>query len=223
MQVGNARYRKISDFPAAMPLFPLAGALLLPGHRMPLNIFEPRYLQMVDTIVGTHRLIGMIQPELHGRLRPDGEPELCQVGCIGRLTSLTETGDGRYVVALEGVCRFRLREELEAHTPFRQSKFAPLLADLEEDPSATQVNRPALLQTLRDYLDANELQADWDGINRADNATLVNSLSMMAPFGPAEKQALLEAGDLRVRADTLIAMTEMVLARDGVGSAGSLQ
>ena len=223
MQVGNARYNKASDFPAVVPVFPLAGALLLPGNRLPLNIFEPRYLEMIDIAVGSGRLIGMIQPDLHGRMRDDDEPELCQVGCLARLTSFSETGDGRYVIALDGVCRFRVVSEVDGKAPFRRCKITPFLADLDDDPSAEQVNRTGLLKTLRNFLEANELQADWDGIARAGNASLVNALSMMSPYGPAEKQALLEAPDLKVRAETLIAITEMALAKDNDGFAGSLQ
>lgn len=223
MRVGNARYHSAKDLPAVTPIFPLAGALLLPGGRLPLNIFEPRYLAMVDAAMAGNRLIGMIQPALDGSLREDGQPELCGVGCLGRITSLTETGDGRYMIALHGICRFRAMGETAAKTPFRRCRVAPFLTDLVEDQGAEQVDRDALLKALRDFLTANELQADWDNINQADNVTLVNSLSMMAPYGPAEKQALLEAPDLKTRAETLIAVTEIALARDRDDFASSLQ
>lgn len=213
MQAGNAHYRKAADLPAMVPVFPLSAALLLPGGRMPLNIFEPRYLQMIDGAIAGARLIGMIQPALDGALRPDGEPELCQVGCLGRITSLSETGDGRYLIALHGVCRFRVAEEVAVRTPFRQCRIVPFIGDLDER-GAEEVDRPALLRAFRAYLEANGLDADWEGVSRAENATLVNALSMMAPYGPAEKQALLEAPDLRTRAETLIAITEMAMARD---------
>lgn len=213
MQAGNAHYRKAADLPAMVPVFPLSAALLLPGGRMPLNIFEPRYLQMIDEAIAGARLIGMIQPALDGALRPDGEPELCQVGCLGRITSLSETGDGRYLIALHGVCRFRVAEEVAVRTPFRQCRIVPFVGDLDER-GAEEVDRPALLRAFRAYLEANGLDADWESVSRAENATLVNALSMMAPYGPAEKQALLEAPDLRTRAETLIAITEMAMARD---------
>lgn len=213
MQAGNAHYRKAADLPATVPVFPLSAALLLPGGRMPLNIFEPRYLQMIDEAMAGGRLIGMIQPALDGALRADGEPALCQVGCLGRVTSLSETGDGRYLISLHGVCRFRVVEEVAARTPFRQCRIVPFAADLDER-GAEEVDRPALLRAFRAYLEANGLDADWEGVSRAENATLVNALSMMAPYGPAEKQALLEAPDLRTRAETLIAITEMAMARD---------
>ncbi len=223
MRAGNTRYRLETDLPASIAVFPLEGALLLPGGRLPLNIFEPRYLQMVDDILGGSRLIGMIQPSLDGALRDDGEPELSGIGCIGRLTSYMETGDGRYVVSLQGVCRFRVTQELSVRTPFRQCRVAPFLADLEEDPSASAVDRTALLKAFRAYLQANDLEADWESVSRADNTMLVNALSMMAPYGAAEKQALLEAQDLKNRAETLIAITEMTLAREGEDFGPGLQ
>lgn len=213
LQAGNVHYRGLKDLPPVVSVFPLVAALLLPGGRMPLNIFEPRYLQMVDQALGGSRLIGMIQPSLDGALLGNGEPELCQVGCVGRITSFSETGDGRYLIALQGICRFRVAEELTVKTPFRQCRITPFAYDLDEERGAGEVNRPALLKALRAYLEANGLDADWESISRAENGLLVNTLSMMAPYGPAEKQALLEATDLKTRADTLIAITEMTLAR----------
>jgi Lon protease-like protein len=223
MQAGNAHYRQGSDLPATIPVFPLAAALLLPGGRMPLNIFEPRYLQMLDQTIAGDRLIGMVQPAFDGEMRADDEPELCNVGCVGRVTSLSETGDGRYLISLQGVCRFRIVQELAVKTPFRQCRIAPFLADLAEDPSAAEIDRPALLRTFRAYLEANELEADWESVSRADNTMLVNALSMMSPYGAAEKQALLEAPDLKARAETLIAITEMALARANEDFGSSLQ
>ena len=223
MQAGNAHYRLGKDLPSVIPIFPLEGALLLPGGRMPLNVFEPRYLQMVDEAVAGSRLIGIIQPSLDGALREDGEPALCNVGCLGRIIAFSETGDGRYLISLQGVCRFRIAHELTVKTPFRQAKPAPFLADLGEDQAANEIDRPALLKAFRAYLQANELEADWESVSRAENAMLVNALSMMAPYGPAEKQALLEAADLKTRAETLIAITEMTLARENEDFGSSLQ
>lgn len=223
MQVGNARYRSEADLPHSVPVFPLEGALLLPGGRLPLNIFEPRYLQMIDHAVASDRLIGLIQPSLDGALREDATPELCSVGCFGRLTSFSESGDGRYLIALQGVCRFRVVHELAVKTPFRQCRVTPFLTDLDEDRAASEVDRPALLKAFRAYLQANDLEADWESVSRAGDAILVNALSMMAPYGPAEKQALLEAADLKTRAETLIAITEMALARDNDELGSSLQ
>jgi len=223
VQAGNAHYRLAKDLPSTIPIFPLEGALLLPGGRMPLNIFEPRYLQMVDEAVAGSRLIGVIQPRLDGALREDGEPELCNVGCAGRIIAFSETGDGRYLISLQGVFRFRIADELTVKTPFRQAKPAPFLADLDDDPAANEIDRPALLKAFRAYLQANDLEADWESVSRAENAMLVNALSMMAPYGPAEKQALLEAADLKTRAETLIAITEMALARENEDFGSSLQ
>lgn len=223
MRVGNARYQSASDLLAIAPVFPLSGALLLPGGRLPLNIFEPRYLAMIDAAIAGKRLVGMIQPALDGGQREDREPELCDVGCLGRITSMSETGDGRYLIALEGVCRFRAMEEVAGKTPFRQCRIAPFLADLIDEQGEDQVDREALLKALRDFLEANDLQADWDNIKNAGNGTLVNSLSMMAPYGPVEKQALLEAPDLKTRAETLIAFTEIALAKARDEFTSSLQ
>ncbi|CCV04327.1 Peptidase S16 lon domain protein [Mesorhizobium metallidurans STM 2683] len=223
MQAGNAHYRLGTDLPSTIPIFPIEGALLLPGGRMPLNIFEPRYLQMVDEAIAGPRLIGMIQPSLDGALRAHGEPELCNVGCAGRIIALSESGDGRYLISLQGVCRFRIVHELSVKTPFRQCRFAPFLTDLDEDQAEAGIDRPALLRAFRAYLQANDLEADWESVSRAENAMLVNALSMMAPYGPAEKQALLEAADLKTRAETLIAITEMALARENEDFGSSLQ
>jgi len=223
MQVGNARYRIAAHVPNPVPVFPLAEALLLPGGRMPLNVFEPRYLQLVDHALSGDRVIGMVQPALDGSERQDGEPQLCEVGCLGRIVQFAETGDGRYLVSLQGICRYRVIEELTVKTPFRQCRIAPFVADLSEDQGAGEVDRPALLRTFKAYLKANDLEADWESVSRADNAMLVNALSMMAPYGAAEKQALLEAPDLKTRAETLIALTEMAIARDHDGFGSGLQ
>jgi hypothetical protein len=215
MHVGNARYVKREDLPEVVPVFPLTGALLLPGGQLPLNIFEPRYLAMFDAALASNRLIGVIQPALveGAEAGEPSRPALSSVGCVGRITSFAETGDGRYITSITGVCRFRLIEEVGSAEPYRIGKFAPFMSDLSEEDDEATVNRGELLRVFRAYLDANKLEADWDSIERAGNRTLVNSLSMMSPFGPAEKQALLEAPDLKTRADTLIAITEIFLAR----------
>jgi Lon protease-like protein len=142
---------------------------------------------------------------------------------VGRIISLSETGDGRYLISLQGICRFRIVQEVHGKTPFRHCRIAPFVTDLAEEQGAGEVNRPALLKAFRAYLEANDLEADWDSVSRAENATLVNALSMMSPYGAAEKQALLEAPDLKTRADTLIAITEMALARDNADFGSSLQ
>lgn len=209
MQVGNARYLKPGDLPDTVAVFPLTGALLLPTGQLPLNIFEPRYLTMFDNAMAGNRLIGMVQPALGEQ----DETNLAPVGCLGRITSFQETGDGRYIVSLTGICRFRLLDEKDTHSPFRTFRIAPFIADLSARDEEDTVDRAALLSAFKAYLDANKLEADWESVERASNLTLVNSLAMMSPFGPAEKQALLEAPDLKTRAETLIAITEIVLAR----------
>ena len=207
MRAGNFSYVNANDIPETIALFPLSGALLLPGGQMPLNIFEPRYLAMIDHALATDRLIGMIQPALDG-----SENKLCNVGCLGRISSYAETGDGRYHLTLAGVCRFRMVEEAAVKTPWRQAHITPFLGDLET-PDGKDVDRSALLKAFKSFLEANSMDADWESVNRADNVMLVNSLSMMSPYGPAEKQALLEAPDLKTRAEILIAVTEMDLAK----------
>lgn len=212
----NAQYRGPVDLPEVIPVFPLPGALLLPRGQMPLNIFEPRYLAMIDDALRDgHRLIGMIQPDpTHGG-KPD-KPALYKIGCVGRITQLAESGDGRYLIELTGVARFRLEEELNVATAYRQARvsFAPFADDFIARKGEEGVDRDAVLAALRDFLEANNLKADWDGIEKAPNEALVNALSMMSPYGSAEKQALLEAPDLKTRAEILVAITEIELAKN---------
>jgi Lon protease-like protein len=220
----NMVYRSPSDLPASLPVFPLPAVLLLPRGEMPLNIFEPRYLQMFDDALAGDRLIGMIQPEFD---QPEDAPHppLVDVGCAGRITGFQETGDGRYLVTLTGVTRFRLAEELAVTTPYRRCR--PLYEEFAEDlmPGAGEdsVDRAALMRTLKAYLSANQLEADWSGIRGASNEALVNALSMMSPYGAREKQALLEAPTLKARAEILVAVTEMDLAKTRGDTDTSLQ
>jgi uncharacterized protein len=221
-QAGNVNYTNGDMVPETVPVFPLEGALLLPGGQMPLNIFEPRYLAMIDDVMAADRVIGMIQPRLDGSRNPNGDSELSAIGCLGRLTSLTETGDGRYLITLQGICRFRIVHEKRTPKPYRVCDVSIFVADLDLSAGADEVNRDGLLKSFRDYLEANQLEADWESVTRASNETLVNALSMMSPYGPAEKQALLEAPDLRTRAETLIAITEIALARGGGEDGGGI-
>jgi hypothetical protein len=211
----NAEYRGPADLPKVIPVFPLPGALLLPRGQMPLNIFEPRYLQMVDDAFRDgHRLIGMIQPDVT-HSQSNERPALFKVGCVGRITQLAESGDGRYILELTGVVRFKILEEKTVLTPYRQCQvdFSAFLDDFIARKGEEEVDRKALLQALTQFLKANQLKVDWDGIESAPNEALVNALAMMSPYGPAEKQALLEAPNLKTRAEILIAVTEMDLAK----------
>ncbi|MGE0564725.1 MAG: LON peptidase substrate-binding domain-containing protein [Pseudolabrys sp.] len=211
----NATYRGPIDLPEVIPVFPLPGALLLPRGQMPLNIFEPRYLQMIDdSLRDGHRLIGMIQPDPHAG-GTEAKPALFKIGCVGRITQLAESGDGRYLIELTGVARFRIEEELKALTPYRQCRvtYAPFADDFVARKGEDKVDRAALVAALRDFLKANDLKADWEGIENAPNEALVNALAMMSPYGGAEKQAMLEAPDLKTRAEILVAVTEMELAK----------
>jgi Lon protease-like protein len=211
----NAEYRGPGDLPETLPVFPLPGALLLPRGQMPLNIFERRYLAMVDDAMRDgHRLIGMIQPDVFHS--PDEtKPQLFRVGCVGRITQLAETGDGRYILELTGIARFKVVEEIAGLTEYRQCKvdYFPFLDDFTARKGEEAVDREALLQVLTDFLNANNLKVDWEGIENAPNEALVNALAMMSPYGAAEKQAMLEAADLKTRAEILIAVTEMDLAK----------
>jgi len=221
----NAVYRGPGDCPAMVPLFPMPGALLLPRGQMPLNIFEPRYLAMIDDALKSHRLIGMIQPDEGAEDSTRLTPSLYGVGCIGRITQIAETGDGRYLLTLTGVARFELVEEVRALTPYRQAKvsYGRFASDFEARAGEDDVDRPGLLRALKDFALANEFKVDWKGVNEAPNEALVNALSMMAPFGPKEKQALLEAIDLKTRSEMLVAITEMELARNGSDTDTTLQ
>jgi hypothetical protein len=211
--------------PGVIPVFPLPGALLLPRGQMPLNIFEPRYLAMVDDALRDgHRLIGMIQPDVvHSE--SSERPVLYKIGCVGRITQLAESGDGRYLIELTGVARFRVEEELKVATAYRQCRvtYAPFADDFVARRGENAVDRAALLAALTDFLTANDLKADWEGIDKAPNEALVNALSMMSPYGTAEKQALLEAPDLKTRAEILIAITEIELAKKNTQGEPQLQ
>ena len=208
-------YRRAEDLPLVIPVFPLDGALLLPGGQLPLNIFEPRYLNMFDDAMSGERIIGMVQTRAGG---DEERPNLAPVGCAGRVTSFAETSDGRYLVTLTGVCRFRIGEELPSRSPYRQvrvdfSSFEGDLHDGPPDPAA--VNQPnLLLQALKRYLDHRGLAIDWTSAEAAPSDALINSLAMALPFEPVEKQALLEAPTLADRRETLVALLEIDAAGD---------
>jgi uncharacterized protein len=215
-------YASPRDLPGVIPVFPLNGALLLPRADLPLNIFEPRYLQMISDALAGERIIGMIQTEDDEK---EGKANLLRTGCAGRVTSFAETPDQRILVTLTGICRFNVVEELDAMTPYRQVKadFDSYEIDLVSDLGANEVNRPALLTAFKDYLNANNMNADWNEINATSTEVLVNTLSLLAPYAARDKQALLEAPDLKTRAEVLVALTEIALSKSATGKHRNLQ
>jgi uncharacterized protein len=218
------QYRTPADLPRRLKVFPLPGALLLPHAELPLNIFEPRYLAMVVDALAGDRLIGMIQPD-HDDADLSGAPTLKHIGCAGRITSFAETPDGRLLITLSGICRFAIAREHSTDKPYREveADFSDFGADLAETEDDDGIDRPSLIKVFRDYLAANDMTADWDQVRAASTEALVNTLAVLAPHAPRDKQALLEAKDLKERADVLIALTEMALARQGAGPASGLQ
>lgn len=212
--VGIKTYSEADDLPAIIPVFPLSGALLLPRTQLPLNIFEPRYLAMIDAAIGQDRVIGMVQPATPHD--PSSKPKLHKVGCAGRLTSFQETSDGRYMINLTGIARFEIVEELSATTLYRQCRISAqnFAHDFELASGEEGVDRKRLLDALSRFMKANRMEADWDSITTAPTELLVNALSAMSPFEPRDKQALLEARTLAERAETLITLTEFSLAGD---------
>lgn len=203
-----------ADLPEVVPVFPLPGALLLPRARLPLNIFEPRYLMMLDDAMRSdHRLIGMVQP-----FEGSGTPSrLHTIGCAGRVTSLTETEDGRYLIALTGISRFRIKSELDGFTPYRRVRadWADFADDMTRRESEDGFDREAFLALLRRYFESAHLASDWDSMREAEPEMLINSLSIMCPFSAEEKQALLEAPRLSDRCDTLKALMQFAIATGG--------
>jgi uncharacterized protein len=204
-----ASYRTVSELPQLIPVFPLDGALLLPGGELPLQIFEPRYLNMVDDAMAGDRVIGMLQTRGGSRARPILSP----VGCLGRITSYAETSDGRYLITLTGLCRFDTGEELDLRLPYRQvrAKYERFGDDLGEDEETevTAAARSRFATALKRYLNHRELDIDWATANDAPLEALVNSLCMGLPFEPAEKQAFLEAPDLAGRFEVLTTLLEI--------------
>lgn len=228
--LNRERFQAVSDLPRVIPVFPLGGAILLPRANLPLNIFEPRYLQMFDDALTGPRLIGIVQP---ARAQADNDNPtgqdvtLRKVGCVGRVTAFQEQDDGRMIVALHGLARFTPIEERPSDRLYRTFAvdYAGFARDFEVGQDMDAVDRPALLAALRKFLEARDLKADWGAIGKSSTETLVNALSLMSPFGAEEKQALLEAADLKSRADILVALAEMEVAQTGRsgGSGSTLQ
>lgn len=205
------------DLPEIIPVFPLPGALLLPRARLPLHIFEPRYLAMLDDALKSDaRLIGMVQPR-EGREQGRDGRQLHSIGCAGRITGFSETEDGRYMITLTGISRFRIRRELSGFTPYLKADVA--WQDFTRDRGATErdpdFRRAPFLRSLRRYFDLRQLSTDWTDLSEADDETLINALSMLCPFDPEDKQALLEAPSLSTRRETLVTLIEYALRSDG--------
>ena len=214
----------LDDLPGTLPVFPLTGVLLLPRGRLPLNIFEPRYLNMLDDVMAGDRMIGMIQTRAGGDRQ---RPKLADVGCLGRVTSFAETSDGRYLITLTGVCRFDAGAELPLPTPYRQlraryDRFETDLTD-QTEAEAPKAARARFAKALKRYLNRRELDIDWETAETAPLEALVNSLAMGLPFGAAEKQALLEAAALADRFETLATLLEIDGLDDGEDQSRSLQ
>ena len=211
---------RAADLPQVIPVFPLGGAILLPRGQLPLNVFEPRYLNMVDDAMAGDRIIGMVQP-MGGA---PTLPALSPVGCAGKITSFAETSDGRYLVTLTGLCRWRLIGELPVQTPYRQVRadFTPFEGDLTPDATvADSDDRAALLVALHRWLERRGMDVDWDTAREAPAEALVNSLAMALPFEAAEKQALLEAPTLAERLDALTAVLSIDVSDPDDDDAGS--
>ncbi|WP_149143078.1 LON peptidase substrate-binding domain-containing protein [Gemmobacter caeruleus] len=200
---------RTTDLPEVIPVFPLPGALLLPRGRLPLHIFEPRYLAMLTDCMKTdHRLIGMVQPH-----DTPGGQRLHLIGCAGRLTGFSETEDGRYMITLTGISRFRLRDEVEGFTPYRRFAvdWAPFARDLAGAETYPGFDRAGFLDLLARYFASQGLSTDWDSLQEAEPELLITTLSMLCPFDAADKQALLEAPSLPTRCETLVTLMEIAL------------
>ncbi len=215
------RYRRAEEMPPVIPVFPLQACILLPRASLPLQIFEPRYLAMLDDVVGGSRIIGIVQPAGEGGETgspQDSSAPLRPIGCAGRVTAFQELENGRLLISLTGVVRFALSSEVvDPALPYRKYNvdYRRFADDFQPGLDEQRVDRDTLIDALRRYLAARGLDADWNTIGKASTEQLVNSLSVASPFGPEEKQALLEAASLKARAETLIALAEMELAGGG--------
>ena len=222
------RYRRPADLPRQIPVFPLRAVILLPRATLPLNLFEPRYLQMIEDVVSGNRIIGIAQPE-----RAAGDEEsparknapLRRVGCAGRVTAFQELDDGRVVITLTGICRCAIGAEIESARAYRtfDVDYGKFAADFNRGAGEDEVDRERLLHVLKRYLESHHFNADWKAIGNAPSEHLVNSLSIISPYSAEEKQALLEAPDLKSRAEVLVALAEMEMASGDGGSGTTMQ
>ncbi|HWE19109.1 MAG TPA: LON peptidase substrate-binding domain-containing protein [Hyphomicrobiaceae bacterium] len=220
-------YRGPADVPHRIPVFPLSRAILLPRATLPLHIFETRYLQMVDDVMSTSRVLGMVQPT--GAEEEESPASrtapLRRIGCAGRITSYEELDDGRLLISLSGIARFEVTEEVELAKPYRicTVSYERFLGDFAAGAGEEEVDRERLVSALKAYLQARDLKADWAAISKTSTETLVNSLALVSPYGSEEKQALLEAADLKTRAEMLVALAEMEMAAGSRGPGSTLQ
>jgi len=235
MQAGNAFYTSAQDIPQHLPVLSMASIMLMPGGFVPLTLSEPRFIQMVDDAMRGNRLIGLVLVKSSGqgaraaaydplsfdadilrKYQAANDNSLTwNVGCIGRITNYSETGDGQIMISLQGVCRFHLGEELQSSRPYRYYSITPFIGDLADSDDNGPIDRDSFMRVFQEYLAANHMQADWDMIAEVSNSALVNALSVIVPFSPAEKQALLEAPDIKTRSETMIAIAQRSLLRDG--------
>jgi Lon protease-like protein len=201
---------KEQDLPSVLPIFPLTGVLLLPRAQLPLNIFEPRYLAMTDDALGQRRYIGMVQPQEAENELSLENPPVYEHGCVGRISTFSESGDGRYFITLAGVCRFQITEELKTKKNYRSTKvnYRPFVADLIQNDMSLPL-RDQRLKTIHSYFALKNIDADWHSVEGSPDEALINSLSMMCPFAPSEKQALLECSGLQERSALLLSLMEM--------------
>jgi Lon protease-like protein len=209
-----------ADLPRNVPVFPLSGALLLPFAHCPLNIFEPRYVEMVDHALRGDRIIGLVQPEEISEDSPHGRAPLQSIGCLGRLTHFEENSENRYFIILEGLSRFEIVSELTVMTPYRQCQISAdrFALDFEREFGSEKVDRERFLKMMRDYAEFANFDLNWEEIENTGTADLINFCCMVSPYGAREKQVLLEAASLEQRAETLIAMAEVEMARGGTGA-----
>ncbi len=203
---------KASDLPAIVPIFPLSGVLLLPRGRLPLNVFEPRYLNMTRDALAGERIIGLVQPLVQETQDADARPPVYATGCAGRITSFSENDDGRLMITLTGVARFEISKELPLRLGYRRAAvtYEPYLEDLGAE-DGSDIDRSRLLTAVRGYFDHQGIAADWEAIEETSDERLITGLSMICPFAPSEKQALLESHDVTERCRVMIALMEMSL------------